>query len=66
MEGYFYVFFKNGIVVLFLLDGIFFRFIDSLFENSVVIVFCFFVNERYVIGCCEGVILICDKNGNIW
>ena len=27
--------------------------------------FCPLTNERYAIGCREGVILICDKNGNI-
>ena len=38
---------------------------DKLPENSVVTAFCPLTNERYAIGCREGVILICDKNGNI-
>ena len=65
MEGYLYVFFKNGTVALLSSDGTFLRFIDSLSENSVVTAFCPLANERYAIGCREGVILICDKNGNI-
>ena len=65
MEGYLYVFFKNGTVALLSSDGTFLRFIDSLPENSVVTAFCPLTNERYAIGYREGVILICDKNGNI-
>lgn len=60
-----YVFLKNGTVALLSSAGQFVRFIEGWSQGGRITSFCSLSDERYAVGCREGTILICDKDGNV-